>query len=90
MRYEIQTRGADEANTRKPLAHTGERGAGRSLALLSQCEALGSLSPSINRAAGALDASDIDALDEYSIRQLLELFEILDRWDREAHGSQAM
>ena len=51
-----------------------------------QREALGSLSPSVDREAGALDASNLESLDDYSVRQLLEFFEILDRWDRKAHG----
>jgi hypothetical protein len=56
----------------------------------TQREALRSLSPSGDREAGALGASGLESLDDYSIRQLLEFFEILDRWDREAHGKQTM
>jgi hypothetical protein len=56
----------------------------------SQREALGSLSPSGGREAGALDAFSVASVDDYSVRQLLEFFEILDRWDREAHGTQTM
>lgn len=56
----------------------------------SQREALGSLKPSGDREAGALNASDPELLDDYSVRQLLEFFEILDRWDREAHGTKTM
>jgi hypothetical protein len=53
-----------------------------------QREALGSLSTRGDREAGARDASEF--LEEYSVRQLIEFFEILDRWDREAHGNQTM
>jgi len=56
----------------------------------SQREALGSLSPSGDREAGALDASSLESLDDYSVRQLLKFFEILDRWDREPHGTETM
>ena len=55
-----------------------------------QREALGSLSPSDDREADALNVSNLESLDDYSVRQLLEFFEILDRWDREAHGNQTM
>ena len=53
-------------------------------------EAPGSFSASAAREAGALNASDLESLDEYSIRQLIEFFQILHRWDREAHGNQTM
>jgi hypothetical protein len=46
---------------------------------------MGSLSPSGE--AGTLGASRLESLDDYSVRQFLEFFEILDRWDREAHGN---
>jgi hypothetical protein len=55
-----------------------------------QREALGLLNPSGAREAGVLDASNLESLDDYSVRQLLEFFEILDRWDREAHGTKTM
>ncbi len=66
------------------------RGAGWNPATKAQREALGSLKPSVDRDAGALDACNLESLDDYSVRQLLEFFEILDRWDREAHGKQTM
>jgi hypothetical protein len=46
-----------------------------------------SLVPRADREAVTLNASGVESLDEYSVRQLIEFFEILDRWDRETHGS---
>ena len=66
------------------------RGLGQSPNLDSRREALGSLSASVDREAGALDTFRIESLDDYSTRQYIEFFTILDRWDREAHGNQTM
>jgi hypothetical protein len=40
--------------------------------------------------AGALDARTADALSEDDLQQIIEFFTILDRWDREAHGTETM
>lgn len=56
-----------------PQPKTG-RGAGQSPAITREREAL-ALSPSV------------DAFDESAIRQLIEFFELLDRWDQEAHAN---
>jgi hypothetical protein len=35
----------------------------------------------------AVTAPALPALDDFAVRQFLEFFAILDRWDREVHGS---
>ncbi len=67
---------------------TSNRSRQPSSSIASAREASGSLSPSDE--VGALDASNLESFDENSVRQLLDFFEILDRWDREAHGKQTM
>jgi hypothetical protein len=59
------------------------RGAGQSPAILSQRAALCSFTPSVES-----DAVLPYALDDSQITALIEFFQILDRWDREAHGQQ--
>jgi hypothetical protein len=59
------------------------RGAGQSPAIRSQRATLGSFTPSAE--------SDLDLpydLNDSQITALIEFFQILDRWDREAHGPQ--
>ena len=59
------------------------RGAGQNPAILSQRAALGSFTLSAE--------SDLDLsydLNDSQITALIEFFQILDRWDREAHGPQ--
>jgi hypothetical protein len=56
----------------------------------SQREALGSLVPSDERAAFSLDAVDADPLSETELQSLIQFFTTLDRWDKEAHGTQIM
>ena len=64
------------------------RGAERSSAIESQRGALGSSRiPGVVREAFALDAVCSDSLDDHSIQQLISFFEMLDRWDREAHAN---
>ena len=61
------------------------RSARRSLAIQARREAPGSFTPS--------DESDSPtpyALDESQISALIQFFSTLDRWDKEAHGSQIM
>lgn len=61
------------ARPTSPQPKTG-RGAGQSPAITREREALAP-NPSA------------DAFDESAIRQLIEFFELLDRWDREAHAN---
>ena len=64
------------------------RGVERSSTLESQREALGTSSiPGVEREAFALDAVPSGSFDDYSIQQLISFFEMLDRWDREAHAN---
>ncbi len=44
----------------------------------------GAGSPAITREREALA---LDSFDDTSVRQLIEFFELLDRWDREAHAN---
>lgn len=61
------------------------RGAGQSPAIQPQGEALGSFSSS------AQPASDLPyVLEDSHTEALIEFFQILDRWDREAHEAQIM
>jgi hypothetical protein len=61
------------------------RGPGQSPAIQSQCEALGSFTPS-----GESDPALPDTLDDSQITSLIQFFQTLDRWDKEAHGPQVM
>jgi hypothetical protein len=61
------------------------RGAGQSPAVQTQREALGSLTPS-TQSESALPY----ALDDAQITILIQFFQTLDRWDKEAHGIQTM
>ena len=80
---DLQSREAGLPSQRK----TGQ-GAGQSPAIEPQREALGSSrTPSVEREAVALDAVGPDLLDQDSIQQLISFFEMLDRWDREAHAN---
>ena len=63
------------------------RGAGQSHAQEIRREAPNSISPSVSREAGTLNAPNAELLDDYSTRQLIEFLETLDQWDREAHGN---
>lgn len=48
----------------------------------------GAGSPAITREREALALNpSADAFDESAIQQLIEFFELLDRWDREAHAN---
>jgi hypothetical protein len=46
--------------------------------------------PSDERAAFSLDAAPSEPLSEFEIQTLIQFFTTLDRWDREAHGTQTM
>ena len=65
------------------------RGAG-SPAIECQREALGSMVPSGEREAFALDAVPSESLSEIEIQSVIQFFTILDRWDREAHETKIM
>ncbi len=60
-----------------PQPKTG-RGAGQSSAITREREALALSSPPEN---------PVESFDESAIRELIEFFELLDRWDREAHAN---
>lgn len=79
---------ANPGDSPSPSQPKTGQGPGQRPGVESQREALGSsLTPSVDRAAGALDAVAVDFLDDYSILQLISFFEMLDRWDREAHAN---
>jgi len=61
------------------------RGAGQSPAIQAQREALGSFTSTIQS-----DSLVSYVLDDSQIETLLEFFQTLDRWDKEAHGPQIM
>jgi hypothetical protein len=66
------------------------RGVGQSPTVPSQREALVPPVPSDERAAFSLDAAPSEPLSEFEIQTLIQFFTTLDRWDREAHGTQTM
>lgn len=66
------------------------RGTERRSVEYPQREALGTDQTSDPREAGALDARTADSLTDDDVRQIIEFFTILDRWDREAHGTKTM
>ena len=68
---------------------TGQ-GTGQSPVIELRREASDTPSESECRAADALNSSPTETLSEYEIRQFIEFFTILDRWDREAHGHETM
>jgi hypothetical protein len=61
------------------------RGAGQSPAVQTQREAMGSFTPRADS-----DSVLPYALDDSHITALIEFFQTLDRWDREAHAAQVM
>src|SRR5665213_2806671 len=61
------------------------RGAGQSPAIQAHREALGSFTPSGE--SGSVLTCD---LGDSHIKTLIEFFQTLDRWDKEAHGPQVM
>ena len=61
------------------------RGSGQSPAIRARREAPGSFTPSADCATGLPYP-----LDDSHIAALLQFFETLDRWDKEAHGPQVM
>jgi hypothetical protein len=61
------------------------RGSGQSPANQAQREALGSFTPFAQS-----DSFPSYALDDFQIRSLIQFFQTLDRWDKEAHGPQVM
>lgn len=65
------------------------RGAGQSPAIKPQREALGA-SVSAKGEAVAHVVPATDKPDDFDITSVIRFFEILDRWDREAHGPQTM
>ena len=78
-----------EARPSPSQPKTGQ-GAGQSPATEPQREALCSFSPTGAREAGEVIPPELN-LDEFPIGQLIEFFQMLDRWDREgAHGTQTM
>jgi len=66
------------------------RGAGQGTAEELQREALDTDQFSYPSEAGALDARSADSLSVDDLPRLIEFFTMLDRWDREAHGTQTM
>jgi hypothetical protein len=75
---------------RLPAQPKTGRGTEQSSVEYLQREALDTYHTSDPRVAAALDVPSVDKLDDYSIRQFIEFFTILDRWDREAHGNETM
>lgn len=61
------------------------RGTGQSPANQARREALGSFTSSFQS-----DPIQSDTLDDSQIGTLIEFFQTLDRWDKEAHGTQIM
>ena len=61
------------------------RGAGQSPAIQAQREALGSFTTSSQS-----NSFSSGALDDSQIAVLIQFFQTLDRWDKEAHGPQVM
>ena len=61
------------------------RGTGQSPDNQARREALGSFTPSVQS-----DSIQSDTLDDSQIKTLIEFFQTLDRWDKEAHGTQIM
>jgi len=73
-----------------PPQHKTGRGTEQSSVECLQREALDTDPTSDPREAGALDARTANSLSDDDIQQFIEFFTILDRWDREAHGTQTM
>jgi len=73
-----------------PSQHKTGRGTEQSSVGYLQREALDTDPTSDPREAGALDVRTADSLSEDDLHQIIEFFTILDRWDREAHGTQTM
>jgi len=65
--------------------HKNGRGSGQSPAKRAWPEASGSFTPAADRATALPNA-----LDDSQITALIQFFETLDRWDKEAHGPQVM
>jgi len=81
---------ADSKDDSRPRAAGGAqrktgRGAGQSPAVQTQRAALGSFTPLADT-----DAVLSFAPDDSQITALIEFFQTLDRWDREAHAPQVM
>ena len=72
------TAGRNPAARPSPLQRKTGRGAGQSSALTREREALAPNSSADNFA---------ECSDDSAIRELIEFFEVLDRWDREAHAN---
>lgn len=63
------------------------RAEGGSICLPKSVPGFGGGVPKENREREALATSD---LDDHAVSQLIQLFELLDEWDREPHAAKAM
>ena len=72
------TAGRNPAARPSPLQRKTWRGTGQSPAITREREAL-ALIPSPNKC--------VECFDESAIRELIKFFELLNRWDREAHAN---